>query len=101
MAEADATILLDGKPLPDTCTATPADGIERSDPSVMPDWLIHRCQLSFPLVTRGANSRVMPGEQHDGVHTILSDKPAGIIVSGFDRFVSHAYPGGLNLEILN
>lgn len=101
MADAEASILLDGKPLPDTCTTSPADGIERSDPASKLDWVIHRCQLSFPIVTRGPNSIVMPGEQHDGVHTILSDRPAGIVVDGFDRFVSHAYPGGLNLDILN
>lgn len=101
MADAAATILLDGKALPETCKTTPADGIERSADAPQADWVVHRCQLSFPLVTRGPNSRVMPGDQHDGVHTILSDRPVGIIVDGFDRFVSHAYPGGLNLDILN
>ena len=30
MADADTQILLDGEPLPDTCTTSPADGIERA-----------------------------------------------------------------------
>jgi hypothetical protein len=101
MADATATILLDGAPLPDTCETAPADGITRGEDTPPADQVIHRCQLSFPIVTRGPNSRVLPGDQHDGVHTILSDEPCGIVVSGFDRFVSHAYPGGLNLQILN
>ena len=53
--------------------------------------MIHRCQLSFPRVTATPNSRVLAGEQHDGVHTILADDEVGIIVYGFDRFVSYAY----------
>ena len=63
--------------------------------------MIYRCQLSFPKVTSGANSHVLAGEQHDGVHTIVADHPVGIIVDGFDRFVSYAYVGGLNLTVIN
>jgi hypothetical protein len=44
---------------------------------------------------------VLPGDQHDGAHTLVSDKPISIIVYGFDRFVSYAYVGGLNLDSLN
>jgi hypothetical protein len=101
MGQADTEILLDGEPLPDTCTTSPADGIERMPGEAPPDRVIHRCQLSFPKVTSGANSRVLAGDQHDGVHTIVADSEVGIIVDGFDRFVSYAYVGGLNLEIIN
>jgi hypothetical protein len=45
--------------------------------------------------------RVLLGEQHDGAHTVVSDKPVSIVVYGFDRFVSYAYVGGLNLNALN
>jgi hypothetical protein len=101
MAEADTAILLDGEPLPDYCTVSPADGIERGRNDPEPDRVIHRCQLSFPKVPSGVDSRPLAGEQHDGVHTLLADKPIGVIVNGFDRFVSYAYVGGLNLDIIN
>jgi hypothetical protein len=101
MADADTSILLDGEPLPDTCTKSPADGMKRMSGDPPPTRVIYRCQLSFPMVTRSPDSRVLAGDQHDGVHTILADGEVGIIVSGFDRFVSYAYVGGLNLEVIN
>ena len=36
----------------------------------------------------------------DGTHTVVSDTPFSIIAYGYDRHVSYAYPGGLNLEDL-
>ena len=66
-----------------------------------PELVIHRCQLSFPKVSSGTNSTTFAGEQDDGVHTIVADNEVGIIVYGFDRFVSYAYAGGLDLEPLN
>ncbi|MBI3072187.1 MAG: IgGFc-binding protein [Deltaproteobacteria bacterium] len=36
----------------------------------------------------------------DGTHRIDSDKPVGVIVYGWDRYVSYGYPGGLSLEDL-
>lgn len=33
-----------------------------------------------------------------GTHTIRSDEPAGVIVYGWDQYVSYAYTGGLDLE---
>lgn len=99
-AEARARILLDGEDIADRCTTSPADGRERSEDDPPPDRVVHRCQLSFPIVTSGAASEVLPGEQDDGVHTILSDLEVGIVVYGFDRFVSYAYVGGLDLDVL-
>jgi hypothetical protein len=101
MAERTANVLLDGKPLPDTCTTSSADGVEREPGEAEPDRVIHRCQLSFPRVTRAPNSKVLPGDQDDGVHTIVADRDVGIIVYGFDKFVSYAYVGGLNLDVIN
>jgi hypothetical protein len=37
----------------------------------------------------------------DGVHVVEGDQPFGIIVVGFDDYDSYAYPGGLNLQIIN
>ena len=34
-------------------------------------------------------------------HTVVADREVGLLVYGFDRFVSYAYAGGLDLEILN
>jgi hypothetical protein len=93
--------LLDGEPLPPHCTTSPADGLERGPGDPEPDQVIHRCQLSFPRVTSGPNSRVLANDQRDGVHTLLADREIGIVVYGFDRFVSYAYVGGLNLDIIN
>ena len=100
-AKAESQIELDGLPLPDTCTTSPADGNVRELGDAPPEWVIHRCQLSFPKVTSGANSRVLAGNQNDGVHTIVADREIGIVVYGFDRFVSYAYVGGLDLKIIN
>lgn len=33
-----------------------------------------------------------------GVHQINADEPVGIMVHGYDRFVSYGYPGGMNLR---
>jgi len=101
MAEAETNILLDGEPLPSHCTTSPADGLERGPGDPEPERVIHRCQLSFPKVTSGRNSRVLSGDQRDGVHTLVADREVGIIISGFDRFVSYAYVGGLNLDVIN
>jgi hypothetical protein len=101
MAERTAHVLLDGSPLPDTCTSTDADGVERKPGDPESDRINYRCQLSFPKVTAAPNSRVLPGDQNDGVHTIVADRDVGIIVYGFDKFVSYAYVGGLNLDVIN
>jgi IgGFc binding protein len=101
MANSATTVLLDGAPLPDSCEKAAADGIVRQRGEAPPDRVVYRCQLSFPKVTSGVSSRVLAGDQHDGVHTIVADREVGIIVNGFDRFVSYAYVGGLNLQLLN
>lgn len=100
-AEADARILLDGEPLPDSCTTGPADGVAPGPGDPKPERVVHRCQLSFPMVTSGQGSRVFAAEQNDGVHTLVADREVGLIVYGFDRFVSYAYAGGLDLDVLN
>ena len=114
-ADADTQILLDGEALdPARCTVSPADGIERSAGDPPPERVIHRCQLSFPEVGRlcededdpecqlgnggGLRRNIRDGEQNDGVHTVVANEPVGIVVYGFDAYVSYAYAAGLNLK---
>ena len=37
----------------------------------------------------------------DGVHVVEGGSGFGIIVVGYDAFDSYAYPGGLNLQLIN
>ena len=111
-APRDARIRFDGGDLPDGCVTSPVDGFDTSDvggttgatsgaiPVSEIEWVVHRCQLAFPEITKGPNPVIRPGDQHDGVHTIVSDREVAIIVYGFDRFVSYAYVGGLDFDVL-
>jgi hypothetical protein len=86
------TIELDGAPPSPLCeTAT-------LESNGAPAWIVHRCPLSFPEV-RGDFS-VVSGEQGDGVHRVTASAPVGVVVSGFDAFVSYAYAAGMDLEVL-
>lgn len=102
LAPSNANILLDGENIPNTCTRSPADGIERAPGDPEPERVIIRCQLSLPdVITMGMISRVDDGDQNDGVHTLVSDLPIGVVVYGFDAYVSYAYAGGMNLQRIN
>ena len=37
----------------------------------------------------------------DGVHQVTGDQPMGVIVYGYDQYVSYGYPAGLDLKDLN
>jgi len=107
-APSDADVQLDGEDLIiedessslRVCTKSRADGLPETtaEPS---QYVIYRCQLSFPEVTAAPNSRVLDGVQNDGVHEIASTLAVGVVVYGFDRFVSYAYVGGLDQKVLN
>ena len=112
MANTDANILFDGRALsemvgddvtPSTpCTVSAADGIVRMPADPPPERVVYRCQLGFPDVSvDGARVRVTDGIQNDGVHTLIADQPVGLIVSGWDSFVSYGYTAGLNLQAIN
>ncbi len=99
---ADATILLDGEQVTRAlCDLGPASGIQPGPGDPPPDEVVWRCQLSFPDVRGTPNVLTTDGDQNDGVHTIIANDDVGIVVYGFDSFVSYAYAAGLNLETIN
>jgi hypothetical protein len=90
----EADVLFDGRPFPPTCRSTPVPGAEA-------EFVVTRCQLSFPEIVEGSPpDNILPGDQDDGVHEILSDYPVGVVVYGFDNYVSYGYPGGTDLRII-
>lgn len=103
VAPAAATVILDDEDIQmwvgdGRCRTGPADGIPRGMGDPPPEWIVYRCQFSFPDVIGLPNVRVLEGIQDDGYHTLVSSEPIGITVYGFDAFVSYAYAGGLNLQ---
>lgn len=103
VAPATASVTLDGVPLDTPAMAALACEVAdaRGGPSVaLADDLVYRCPLSQPKVMRDPLVMIDDGFQQDGVHTLVADQPIGVVVSGFDAYVSYAYPGGLNLTPL-
>ena len=95
-----AAVYLDGLPIDGKiCETGPADGLDlkkRGAPD--PTYTVYRCQLSFPVIDSSkAPPKVEPGRQNDGVHRVQSDFALGVLVYGFDNFVSYAYAGGTDL----
>lgn len=104
IAPPDATVLLDQQKLDSSrCEIADGDGLtadERGSPT--PPWVVYRCQLSFPTIdpTKDAPDNLQPGYQNDGVHRIAADRDVGVIVFGFDSYVSYGYAAGTRLETL-
>ncbi len=99
VAPVDAVVELDNTRLDDQiCEVTPADGLsndERGDDPL--ELVIYHCQLSFPTIDPDTGE-ILPGNQDDGVHRIVSATPIGVTVFGFDRYVSYAYAAGTDLR---
>ena len=96
MAEVGTAIVLDGKTpeeLGRTVSEIPAGGL-----ALAAEYLALRCRRSCLEVA--LDGTLEPGLQVDGVHRIDADAPVGVSVYGFDRFISYAYPAGLDLDIL-
>ena len=96
VAPSDAHVYLDGLAPKDrlaTCARRRPHAAERGAPT--PPFWIYRCQLSFPVIdpTQKPPNNVPPGMQNNGVHRVHSDQPVGVIVYGFDSYVSYAYAG--------
>jgi hypothetical protein len=100
-----ASVYLDGLPIDGrVCETAPGDGLdEKTRKTKDPPFTVYRCQLSFPVVDpQGtAPNNLSPGRQNDGVHRVQSDFPVGVLVYGFDSFVSYAYAGGTELVDIN
>ncbi len=91
---------VDGK----VCEVAPGDGLTPEQrKAANPTFVVYRCQLSFPAVDpdKPSGSNVSLGRQNDGVHRVQADYPVGVLVYGFDAFVSYAYAGGTQLRDLN
>lgn len=102
VAKPSAKVKLDGDLLDDKrCVVTPADGLDEQQRGAKdPPYVVYTCQLSFATIDpkKEAPDNLTPGDQNDGVHRITSDTPAGLLVSGFDSFVSYGYAGGTDLR---
>ena len=108
-----AKVLLDGRTLKDGCdTATgkkiccrksTVGGVRRPAETADTIYEAYKCQLAFPVIqsTKVPPDNLLPGEQSDGVHTLKADQPVGLVVYGFDAFVSYGYPGGTDLALIN
>ncbi len=102
IAPPGATLIFDGQDLHDVpgCSESPGDGLtetERGSPD--PPFVVHRCQLSFPVIdpTLDPPDNLKPGQQNDGVHRLDSDRKVGVLVDGFDAYVSYGYAAGTEL----
>ncbi len=47
---------------------------------------------------KSAPENLTPGLQNDGVHRLVCTEPAGVLVMGFDSFVSYGYAAGTELK---
>lgn len=96
------TATLDGVVVDATwCDAAPADGLTDATRGGAPNpGTVFRCQLSFGVIRSDLQppDNVQPGLQQDGVHTVEATAPVGVLVSGFDSFVSYGYAAGTDLR---
>lgn len=102
MAPRGARILLDTEPLERIpgCSLEAGTVLEHELEGSELDFQVIRCQLSFPIIDSSLESDapLRPGVQSDGVHRLVSDRPIGVIVDGFDRNVSYGYAAGTELR---
>jgi hypothetical protein len=102
MAPEGATIVFDEEPLSEwNCEDAPAGTLTLPLVGEI-RYVVHTCQLGFPVIDplERAPDNFSPGRQNDGVHVIESDQGIGVLVDGFDRFVSYAYAGGTDLSFI-
>jgi IgGFc binding protein len=100
VAPTEATVALDEVVLDGTqCEVSPTDGLTEEERSGPVELVTYRCQLSFATVNPDTGE-VTEGVQNDGVHRVASNLPVGVMVFGFDSFVSYAYAGGTELRAI-
>ena len=112
-APKDAALTLDGRTLKagcDTstskklcCTVAEVGKVRLQKETSDTLYQAYKCQLSFPKVKPGLTppNNLEAGSQNDGVHLLKSTKPAGLVVYGFDAYVSYGYTGGTDLSLIN
>jgi hypothetical protein len=104
IAAPDTAVALDGvlvKDIP-TCESAAADGLDETVRGGPPQLVVYTCQLSFPRIDpdKPRPDGLTPGFQNDGVHRVLANQPVGLLVDGFDYFVSYGYAGGTELSFI-
>lgn len=105
IAEPGTEMLFDGRPFRSAldCDRDAGDGLdEATRGTARPAFWVYTCQLGFPVIDPqiDAETLVLEGEQNDGVHRLEADRPVGLLVDGFDDFVSYAYAGGTDLTLI-
>jgi hypothetical protein len=97
-APSTARLRIDGVALEDAydCDYQPAGDLPLGVGGTDLRYIAIRCMLSQPTTTG-------PGIQNDGVHYLESagGEPFGLIVWGWDSYVSYGYPGGSNVSPIN
>jgi hypothetical protein len=97
-------IALDGRVVNEipTCEQAPADGLTDADRGGPARLVVYTCQLSFPKIdmSKPRPDNLSAGLQNDGVHRIRANQPVGVLVDGFDYFVSYAYAAGTELSFI-
>lgn len=83
------------------CKVAPVGAVKVQ--TVTTDFVSYKCQLSFPIVREELTppANLAAGSQNDGVHRLKATDPVGLVVYGFDNFVSYGYPGGTDLSVIN
>ena len=102
-----AVVVLDGRSVDEIegCTTHDADGISDAARRAVvgpSPFVVYECQLSFPIIdpNKTAPMNLSPGAQNDGVHRVESNQKVGVLVDGFDSYVSYAYAAGTELELI-
>jgi IgGFc binding protein len=97
-APSDAELIYDGLPIDSAlvCAREPIGILPAGAGGGDVELLAMRCQLSYPTPDG-------PGLQDDGVHLLetLGGEQVGLVVWGWDSFVSYGYPGGSNVTPIN
>ena len=107
VAPRGTAVTLDGRSVDEIegCTPSDADGItddaRRAQVGPSP-YVVYACQLSFPVIdpNKMAPFNLSAGMQNDGVHRVEASAKVGVVVDGFDSYVSYAYAAGTELELI-
>jgi hypothetical protein len=85
------------------CTRSEVGSVREPAATTDTPFVAYKCQLSFPrvLFDKEPPKNLDPGQQYDGVHRLVADQKVGLVVYGFDAYVSYGYPGGTDLALIN